>query len=125
MLQNPLTLQWTFSRINASNDGFYIPQISNTNSNCEKMINMNHQLTKTKGGSVHYNALENGTNLDASGNVIPKTTNASSGNRREYVFCFAYYKGATDLVGGDLGNVINPLDQIKWNLYNSTTFTDI
>jgi hypothetical protein len=119
MLQNPLTLQWTFQRINASNTGFYTPQISNTNSNCEKVINMHHTLTSRKNGTVHYNTMNNGEGDE------DRTTNATSGMRREYVFIMAYYKGATDLIGGDLINEINPVNQIRLNLYNSTTFTDV
>lgn len=120
-LQNPLTLQWTFERVNNSNTGWYVPQITNENKNCEKMVNMYHQLTARKNGKVHYNEI-NDALADA------PTTNPSSGMRREYVFVHAYYKGATDLYntsGTPATQVINPVGQVSWNLYNSTTFTDV
>lgn len=124
-LQNPLTLQYTFSRVNGNNTGWYIPQITNENKNCEKMLNMHHRLTNRKNGKVHYNEINDETSGDP-------TTNPSSGMRREYVFIHAYYKGATDLYATDNPpapgqpntQVTNPVGQISWNLYNSTTFTD-
>lgn len=117
-LRNPLTLQYTFNRINNANSGHYIPQISNTNGNCEKNLNMYHQLTARKGGSVRYNEMDDG---EESGNI---TKNPTTGMKREYVFIMAYYKGATELVGPGTG-VLNPRNEIKWNLYNSTQFTDV
>ncbi len=117
-LRNPLTLQYTFQRINNSNNGHYIPQISNTNANCEKNVNMYHQLTARKGGTVRYNTMDDG---DESGNI---TQNPTTGMKREYVFIMAYYKGATELVGPGTG-ALNPRNEIKWNLYNSTQFTDV
>merc|ERR1712032_90576 len=114
-------LQWTFQNLTNSNTGWYIPQITNENSNCEKMVNMHHQLTFRKHGKVHYNIINDSA-------AATPTTNASSGMRREYVFVHAYYKGATSLYNGADSpptQVINPVGQVSWDLYNSTTFTDV
>lgn len=120
-LQNPLTLQWTFTRVNNNNTGFYVPQITNENNNCEKLVNMHHQLTNRKHGNIHYNEI----NDELSGDP---TVNGTSGMRREYVFVHAFYKGATDLYHSGAGTptqVTSPVGEISWNLYNSTTFTDV
>lgn len=125
-LQNPLTLQWTFQRVNNSNTGWYVPQITNENSNCEKIINMHHQLTSRKNGKIHYNEINDAL-------AANPTTNGTSGMRREYVFVHAFYKGATDLYADDnpsapgepATQVTSPVGQVSWNLYNSTTFTDV
>lgn len=125
-LQNPLTLQYTFSRVNGNNTGWYIPQITNENNNCEKLVNMHHQLTNRKNGNIHYNEINDALSGDP-------TVTGTSGMRREYVFVHAYYKGATDLYSSDnppvppgsKTQVTNPVGEISWNLYNSTTFTDV
>lgn len=119
-MNSPLSLQWTFSRGNGLNSGWYIPQITNTNKNCEKIIRFNHQLTNRKNGSVHYNVIN-----DAEMGEDP-TNNSDSGQRREYVFIHAYYLGSTDLVAPDsTQKPQSPVGFIKWNLANTTTFTDV
>ncbi len=83
-----------------------------------KNLNMYPPINRPKGGSVRYNEMDDG---EESGNI---TKNPTTGMKREYVFIMAYYKGATELVGPGTGT-INPRIEIKWNLYNSTQFTDV
>lgn len=118
-LQNPLTIAYTFTKIANSNDGHYLAQISNTNNNCEKYLNFNHQLTDKKNKPLFYNDITDGSDGE------DPTINSTVGQRREYVFIHAFYKGSTSLVGHEADRTLNPSDQLKMNLYNQTTFTDI
>lgn len=122
-LQNPLTLQWIpqIKNQGTPTDVYYLPNITNTNGNCEKYVNFNHQLTARKNGKVHYNEV---TVQDAP-NRPTTVTNASSGMRREYVFVHAIYKGAA-MAGFPFNPTpVCPDQAIQWSLMNSTTFTDV
>jgi hypothetical protein len=120
-VQNPLTLSYTFNRFNNSNEGNYVPQISNTNSNCEKYININHQLTERKHGKIYYNDIVT-TNSDG---ITSPVTNGDVGMRREYTLFHAIYKGGQDLVGISADQELNPSGELQIDLVNRTTFTDV
>lgn len=124
-LRNPLTLQWIPQLKNQGSPTgvYYLPNITNTNGNCEKYFNFNHQLTKRKGGKIHYNEVTV-QDPDTPTNTIA-VTNATSGMRREYVFVHAIYQGA-NLDGMPFEPTpVCPDRAIKWSLMNSTTFTDV
>ena len=120
-VQNPLTLSYTFNRFNNSNEGNYVPQISNTNSNCEKYININHQLTERKHGKIYYNDIVT-TNSEG---ITSPVTNGDVGMRREYTLFHAIYKGGQDLVGISADQELNPSGELQIDLVNRTTFTDV
>ena len=122
-LRNPLTLQWIpqLKNQNSPTDVIYLPNITNTNGNCEKYINFNHQLTKRKNGKIHYNSVTvQDPDTPANTRVV---SNATSGQRREYVFVNCFYQGAEK--SGFPLSPDNPSDAISWSLMNSTTFTDV
>lgn len=122
-LRPPMTLSHTAMDSTATGYRVYLPMITNTNANCEKYLNFNHQLSRRKNGRVHYNSV---TTQDPENPELTHTnTNATSGMRREYVFVNAIYQGGS--VAGfpfDPDNP-NPYQSIKWSLMNSTTFTDV
>ena len=92
-LQNPMTLSHTAMDSTAANHRVYLPMITNTNANCEKYLNMNHQLSRRKGGKIHYNEV---TVQDPSNPALTTSVdNSTSGQRREMVFIHACFKGDT------------------------------
>ena len=122
-LRNPFTLSHTAMDSTATGYRVYLPMITNTNSNCEKYVNFNHQLTKRKNGKVHYNELTV-QDPETPANTIT-VTNASSGMRREYVFVHAIYQGASKNSFPFQPANPCPDEAIVWSLMNTTTFTDV
>lgn len=114
-LQNPLTVSYTFAPTTGAteNDGWWVPQVSNGSSNCEKYINMSQQLTNKKNGSVYY-----------SEPITSSYDNSVIGQQREFTAFHFFYKGADNLVGGVAGGKRGPLD-VQIDLVNTTKFIDV
>lgn len=102
-LRNPLTLTYTHS-LNGTGDNIWSPQIANTNGNCVKAFTTNHQLSNRKGGQLYYEQ-GSGDPDDLSG-----AQNATTGQRREYVFFMFCRKGDYDLTGTGTGQLRGPVD---------------
>ncbi|AXF52711.1 MAG: putative capsid protein [Cressdnaviricota sp.] len=112
-VQNGLTIQW--QRVAAPTGSTALqPIISNTNANCEKLLTTNHQLTRTKHGSVFYDSPE-ATQLEA----------PSSGHKREFVLIHAMYAGAEAFFDGE--PTANPTfpDDVKITASPLCKFTDV
>jgi hypothetical protein len=95
-IQNALTLSYQLSW---KGESYYqMPQITNTNANCEKLYTTNHMLTSKKGGSLFYDAPDVST-LEA----------PSSGHKREYIFYHFVYAGAETFLSEDGGTPTHPI----------------
>ena len=115
-LQNPLTVNYTWVSTNGAegiNSGWWAPQVSNGSSNCEKYINLNHQLTQKKHGTVYY-----------PDPITAQDDNATVGQRREFTAFHFLYKGADNLVGDSGLGSGGPVD-INIDLVNTTKFIDV
>jgi hypothetical protein len=114
-LQNPLTVQYTWApkASSTSDEGWWVPQVSNGSANCEKYITLNQMLTQKRHGSVYYPEP-----------ITSTYDNATVGQRREFTAFHFYYKGADNLVGGATGGLKGPLD-VTIDLVNTTKFIDV
>lgn len=120
-VQNGLTVQWQRSILshggsgaNSATRSVLQPIISNTNANCEKVLTTNHQLTRTKHGSVFYDAPE-ATQLEA----------PSSGHKREFVLIHAIYAGAEAFLDGETNQLITFPEDVKITASPLCKFTDV
>jgi len=117
ILKTPVTVNYTATRLNNSNDMRYTPIISNTNGNCEKMLTSYHQLSERKGGTCYY-----------SDPFASSTDNATSGMRREYTLWHFTHQGGEYITGptptGETQREQGPLD-VHIDLINTTKFIDV
>ena len=112
-IQNGLTLTYQLDNNSASGNDFYMPQISNTNGNCEKIYSTNHQLTQKKGGSVFYDS------PDANALEAP-----SSGHKREFILYHFCYAGAETYLSDSNTGPSYPSDLLL-SATPTVKFTDI
>lgn len=113
-IQNGLTLNYQLAYKNDENlTDYYMPMITNTNSNCEKIYTTNHQLTAKKGGSVFYNS------PDANSLEAP-----SSGHKREFILYHFCYAGAETYLAGSNSSPTNPQDLLL-SATPTSKFTDV
>lgn len=115
-IRNPLTVNWNLS-VNTGGTHVYSPSITNTNLNCEKYLNINHQLSQRRGGKCYY-----------SDPMASDTKNANTGNRREYLFFQFCWKGGEYITGttpeGGVTREKGPID-LDIDLVNYTKFVDV
>lgn len=115
-LVTPFTGSWNHLR-SSDTQGWFIqqPMVKASGASTKKLVTK-HQLTQKKGGSLYYE--QPNTN---------STTNATTGQRREYIFMHFWYE--TNDGGGDKpslgGNGIVPNDnQIKIHWRTESRFKD-
>lgn len=115
-LQNGLTVQWQRSILSypdSNTRAVLQPMITNTNSNCEKVMTTSHRLTDKKHGSVFYN------NSTAAAVASP-----SSGHQREFVLIHAIYAGAETYIDGNVVDSEFPND-VKISAAPVVKFIDV
>jgi hypothetical protein len=115
-IQNGLTVSYQRA-IKVSNNAnpsvaMLQPFITNTNANCEKIVNTSHRVTQTKGKPVFYD-IPDGSALQS----------ATTGAKREYILFHYMYAGAETYLDNE--GVVDkaPLD-IKLSAIPMVKFTD-
>jgi hypothetical protein len=88
------------------------PFITNTNANCEKVLNTSHRVTQTKGKPVFYD-VPDGSALQT----------ATAGARREYILFHYIYAGAETYLDNEGVTDKSPLD-LKLSAIPMVKFTD-
>lgn len=111
-LQNGLTVQWQRVAAPTGQTGLQ-PMISNTNSNCEKVITTSHRLTNKKNGSVFY---DNSTSASVA--------SPSSGHQREFILIHGIYSGAETYIDGNVVDSDFPND-VKISVAPVVKFIDV
>ena len=115
-IQNGLTVSYQRSNIHNPDTtytgGMLQPFISNTNSNCEKVINTSHQLTAKKMKPVFYDVPDS--------NALQTAT---TGAKKEYILFHMMYAGAETYLDNVGVTQKCPLD-LKISAIPMTKFTD-
>lgn len=111
VLQPGVVVNWTGAASSTSGRAG-IAMVQPSYKKCEQYLHTNHMLTTRKGGKCYYEDPSEST-----------TTNATTGNKREYILFHFMRQGGTLLTGDDSA-ITAPLD-INIEINNLTKFIDI
>lgn len=116
-VESPVTLQYqSIFRADTQTTDRYTPIVqTNANAKCERYVTMYHQLSKVKGGKCYYE--------DPLAETPP--SNATTGNRREYVFMLFAYQGADSITGEGASLSQGPTSNLLVEHVNYSKFIDV
>lgn len=118
-IQNGLTVSYQRATFRDESDNFsdamLQPFISNTNSNCEKLLSTSHILTAKKGKPVFY---------DTPFLSSPAVETSTAGSKKEYILYHFMYMGAETYLDNE-GVVAKAPTDLKVSAQPTVKFTDV